>query len=170
MSEHYLRILREELRSKTLSSIPPSRVNSIRKAFENAYVELHDLPDVSREVLKLTIEKTMRDLERLSTIRLVKTIMLKQIDQNSIDKEIGKYILLLLEAEKAILSPFTLGHSEKYYFKFKAKCEVDNKLYKPGEIALLTISEFIEAVLKECGQPITHPVIKIFSTLQNNRQ
>jgi len=60
MSEHYLRILREELRSKTLSSIPPSRVNSIRKAFENAYVELHDLPDVSREVLKLTIEKHER--------------------------------------------------------------------------------------------------------------
>jgi len=88
MSDQYLRILREEVKSKAISSIPRTRLDGILQVYRKAFSSIPWLPPIARESLRVMLEKVLRDVDSLATARLVKVIVNRQYDQNSIDGEL----------------------------------------------------------------------------------
>jgi hypothetical protein len=158
MSDQYLRILREEVKSKAISSIPRTRLDGILQVYRKAFSSIPWLPPIARESLRVMLEKVLRDVDSLATARLVKIIVNKQYDQNSIDGELGKTLISILEVEKTLLSPLTVRYGEKYSFRFNTECQILGKTYRRGELAMLSQRELMMAMIEECGVPFTQPI------------
>lgn len=163
MTEHYLRIIREEVRNTGLSQIPFQRLDVIIQTIRKSYVGVLGLDSVGREMFTTILSKTMSDVNLLAKIRLAKTILLGNVENSSVDLNIGKALLSLLRANNALLSPFVIRYGEKILYKLKSDCLLNSKRYRRGEIALVSIDEMIQAEIRECGEPLQDPIYRYFA-------
>lgn len=161
MTEQYLKLIKEELRGTSISSLPTQRLESMIQTIRKAYSGLNSMDDVGVEIFISMMKKIMGDAENLARIRLVKTILSNATDESSIDHEAGRIVLSVLEAEKMILSPVLIRYGDKIFYVFRDECTIMDRKFKRGEIGLLSIKEIVLASLSKCGEPVIDPVYRV---------
>jgi len=157
MSVHYLRLLREEVKTKNLVPIPRQRLEHILNIYRRMLLEASSLDRFEQGINKRIMEKVVGDVELLAITRFIKALSMKTDDQTSIDNDLLKTLLRLLEVEKTILSPALVVFSEKYLFRFTRECSVGKRDFRPGELAFLEVKDLLIAVIADCGEPFIHP-------------
>ncbi|MEM4717561.1 MAG: hypothetical protein QXE81_02230 [Desulfurococcaceae archaeon] len=164
MTEHYLRIIREEMRNTSLSQIPFQRLDSIIQTIKKSYIGVLGLSPIGRELFTTMLSKTINDVNLLAKIRLAKTILLESAESSSVDLSIGKALLSLLKANNTLLSPIVIRYGERILYKFKSDCFIGSKMFREREIAPVSIDEMIKAEINSCGEPLVDPVYRYFAT------
>jgi hypothetical protein len=157
MSIHYLRLLREEVKTKNLVPIPRQRLEHILNIYRRMLLEANGLDRFEQGINKQIMEKVTGDIELLAITRFIKALSMKSDDQASIDNDVLKTLLRLLEVEKMILSPALVVFNEKYLFRFTKECGVGKRNFRPGELAFLEVKDLLIAVITECGELFIHP-------------
>lgn len=163
MSEHYLRLIREEMKSPVLTQIPQQRLELIMQTIRKLYCNAHELDNLGKRLLVTLIGKITNDVKLLIKIRFLKFILQEKIESNSADQDIAKLLLLALKSGEALYSPITLRYGDKILYKFNSTCRIGEKTYRRGEIALLSILEVASAEINGCGQVMIDPFFNILA-------
>jgi hypothetical protein len=161
MSGHYLRLIREEVKSTALTQIPQQRLESIVQTIRKSYLSVHTLDKLGKDLLITLNKKNMEDVKLLVKVRFLKFMLQEQVENNSVDQYVGKLVLAALRTGETIYSPITLRYGDKILFKFNSTCIIGGKTYRRGDIALLSTLELVLAGVNECGKPLIDPFFEI---------
>lgn len=164
MSEHVLKIVREEMRSAKLLNVTPQRMSSIVSVISKLMTELHELSEVSREAIYQLVSKLEDDAALLAKIRLTKSLLSGDLSSDSIDAAVLKALQSLVKAEEAALSPITVRYGNKVAFLFTKECSIGDKTYRRGQLALLSMEAVVLAYINECGYVIKEPLHRFSRT------
>lgn len=157
MSDQYLKLIREELRTSAVNPLPPQKVSTLFQAIRRSLIKVHNLDELGKEVLYQLLRKVEGDSELLAKVRSLKVIIQNAVDEGSVDTELSKILLAVLNAEKMLLSPTTIKYGNKLIYKFNSNCNVGGRTYKTGEMALLSPRELVTAEVNNCGEPLKDP-------------
>lgn len=166
MSDHYLKLIREELRSVAHVQIPPLRLMTVFQLFRKTLSGVHLVDEVGEEVVRMLLDRAVEDAKFLAKIRFLKTVLQKQVETGSVDSEIAKALIAILKAEESLLSPVVLRWGERMFYFFTSNCNLGEKVYRRGELALLTLRELILAEVSECGATLLDPIYRAHLSTQ----
>jgi len=159
-----LRLIREELSTAKLGSLPQQRYLEIEEHVNKALLRVHELDELSLEVLQGIINRLSADLERYAEIRILKSKSTTDIPENTVDYDVIKAVTRLVEVEKHVLSPFVVKHADRFLYLFRKLCVIGERRFKRNDIAELSVVEIIVASIYECGEVLEKPVVKLIKT------
>lgn len=162
MSEHLLRITREELQSSSVVQLSQQRFLNTLNIVTRLLSRLHELNATEKEAIYGVLRRMRDDVELLAKIRLVKTIVAKGAPSESIDTGVLEVLQALVRAEEALLSPLTVRHGNKIAYLFNRSCELYGKVYRKNELALLEPKELVLAYIYGCGEVFEEPFFKFY--------
>lgn len=160
MSEHYLKLVREELKSTILSQIPQQRLTSIVQTVRKSLAGVHLLDEIGEEMLALLIKRLNEDVDMLSKVRILKIISQERYEESSVDADLAKIILAVLRAEKLIFSSLVLRLGDRVFYMFYKDCTIEKRSFRKNELALLSIKELTIAEIFACGEVLLDPFYK----------
>lgn len=160
MSEHFLKLVREELKSTSLVQVQLSKLTAILQLVRRSLMGISALDDLGKEVLRGLLRRSADDARFLAKVRLLKVLLQERVESSSVDVELAKATLALLSAEEHIFSPVVLRYGDKVAYKFTSNCTIGEKVYRRGEVALLSVKELVVASINECGEPLVDPFYK----------
>lgn len=163
MSEHYLRLVREEIKGPVLTQIPPQKLESIIQTIRKSYYNAHTLDNLGKRMLVLLLNKIANDAKLLVKIRSLKFVVQEKIENNSVDQDIARLLLLAVKAGEILYSPVALRFGDKILYKFSSNCRIGSRVFRKGEVAPLSILEIISAELNSCGQIMIDPFFKLLA-------
>lgn len=166
MSEHYLKLVREELKSSTLTQIPPLRLASILQVIRKSLMNVHVIDELSKEVLYMLLKRVVEDTNLLVRVRLLKVILQGQIEISSVDVEHAKALLAILKSGESLFSPVVLKYGDRVLYEFTSICQIGGKTYRKNEIAALSVRDLILAEMGECGKVLLDPFYKWYPSIQ----
>ncbi|MEM4005963.1 MAG: hypothetical protein QXM43_10100, partial [Desulfurococcaceae archaeon] len=116
MSEHYLRLVREEIKGPTLTQIPPQKLESIIQTIRKSYYNAHTLDNLGKRMLVLLLNKIANDAKLLVKIRSLKFMVQEEIENSSVDQDIARLLLLAVKAGETLYSPIVLRFGDKILY------------------------------------------------------
>lgn len=164
MSEVFLKLIREELSTSKLGLLTRQKYLELESKVCKATMRIHELDDVSLQVLLGAIKRISSDLERYAEIRLMKSRIASDVHENNVDYDVIKAATTLVRVEKSVISPFVVKHTGKVSYLFTKPCTVGSRVFKKNDISELTVVETIVASIYECGRVLEKPVVKMIST------
>ncbi|MEM2026056.1 MAG: hypothetical protein QXW94_07175 [Desulfurococcaceae archaeon] len=159
MSDHYLKLVREELRTSSPGSLPAQRISTILQTLRRSLVKSYFLDGLGKEVLYLLLKRVEGDSELLAKVRAMKIVLQETADENSIDSDIARFTLAVLKVEEMLLSPIVIRYGNKLVYKFNSNCNIEGKLYRRGEVSLLEPRKLVIAEVNMCGEVLKDPLI-----------
>ncbi|MEM1879960.1 MAG: hypothetical protein QXE28_03360 [Desulfurococcaceae archaeon] len=162
MSEHVLKILREELQSRNLVQMSPQKLSNVYTAVFKLLCRSHELSDVSKKAAYEVLKKLANDVKNLSKTRFIKSALSGDISPGSVDSPILKLLHGVLEAEESLISPVTVKYGHRIAFLFSENCILAGKRYRRGEIALIEPFELVFACIQDCGKPLEEPFYRFY--------
>lgn len=166
MSDHYLKLIREELRSAVHVQIPPLRLTTLFQLFRKTLSGVHLVDEIGEELVRMLLDRAVEDARFLAKIRFLKTVLQKQVETGSVDAEIARALIAVLRAEELLFSPIVLRWGERILYLFTSNCSLREKFYRKGELALLTLRELILAEVGECGTTLIDPLYRAHSSMR----
>ncbi|MGC8982544.1 MAG: hypothetical protein ACP5KA_02145 [Desulfurococcaceae archaeon] len=157
MSEHVLKIIREEMRSAKLSNVTQQRMLSIASAVSKLMEGLHELGDVGKEAVYQVVKRLEDDASLLARIRLAKSLLSGDVSSDSVDAAVLRALQSLVKAEEAVLSPLVVKYGDKVAFLFTKECNVSGRTYRKNQLALLSVESTVLAYINDCGHAIKEP-------------
>ncbi len=164
MSEVFLRLIREELNTAKLGSLPQQKYLEIEEHVNKAFLRVHELDELSLEVLQGVIKRLNDDLEKYAEIRILKSRSATVIPENTVDYDVIKAVIRLIEVEKHVLSPFVVRHADKFLYLFRKPCVIGERRFKKNDIVELSVVEMIVASIYECGEVLEKPIVKLIKS------
>ena len=162
MTETYIKLIKEELKTRDLLQIQPDRLDSIIKNIRKSFLYLHALDELGKETFLQSIKRIIEDIKLLAKIRLLKVVLQEvQVSSNSIDTNTIESLNALFKVEETLLSPIVLRFDDKVVYLFKRNCFINGVLYRRNEITLLPINNLVLAEVSNCGEVLKDPFIQI---------
>lgn len=162
MSEHLLRITREELQSPNVVQLSQQKFSSTLNTVTRILSRLHELNTTEKEAVYGVLKRMRDDVELLTKVRLVKAVVVNGVSPESIDAGVLEVLQALVKAEEVLLSPLTVRHGNKIAYLFNKNCELYGKLYRKNELALLEPKELVLAYIYGCGEVLEEPFFKFY--------
>lgn len=169
MSEHYLKLVREELKSSTLTQIPPLRLASILQVVRKSLMNVHAIDELGKELLYMLLKRVVEDTNLLVRIRFLKVILQGQVESSSADVEYAKALLAVLKSGESLFSPVVLKYGDRVLYEFTSNCQIGGKTYRKNEIAVLPVRDLILAEISECGKVLLDPFYKWYPDIQSHQ-
>lgn len=163
MSEHYLKLVREELKSSTLTQIPHLRLASVLQVVRKSLTNVHVIDELGREVLYMLLKRIVEDANLLVRVRFLKVILQGQVESNSVDVEHAKALVAVLKAGESLFSPVVLKYGDRVLYKFTSNCQINGKTYRKNEVSALSARDLIFAEISECGEVLLDPFYKWYT-------
>lgn len=169
MSEHLLRVTREELQSAGLVQLGQQKVASVLEVVSRLFSRLHELNSVEKEVTYGILRRLSSDIELLVKVRLVKSIITGDTSPESVDSIILKTLQALARSENIVLSPLTVRYGTRIAFLFSKNCEVSGRSYRRGDLALLEPWDLVLANIHECGGALEELFFRYYTRKSRSR-
>ncbi|MEM1529466.1 MAG: hypothetical protein QXP03_05215 [Desulfurococcaceae archaeon] len=163
MSEYYLKLVREELKSGALTQIPHLRLASILQVIRKSLMNVHVIDELGKEVLYMLLKRVVDDAGLLVRVRFLKVILQGQVENSSVDVEHAKALLAVMKAGESLFSPVVLKYGDRILYEFTSNCQINGKNYRKNEIAALPIRDLILAEVSGCGRVLLDPFYKWYT-------
>ena len=160
MSSPLIRLIRDEMFSRNIQVIPPSRIGEVREVVERALIGLDVSDNRSRIIVKDMIVNLEQDAELLSRTRLVKAVLGGEEMPESFDRDVLELARRVIKAEQAILSVSSIVVGNKYMALFTSDCRLEDRVFRKGDVALLTQSQLVKGILLDCLETLKHPIVE----------
>lgn len=154
MSEHILRLIREELQAVAVTQISHQKLSTVSSIISRLMSRLHELDDAGRKLAFATLGRIEQDVKVLASLRVLKTIAHSSVPQDSVDSDVLRILSSVLKAEEALLSPLVVKHGQKVAFLFSKDCTIRDKTYRRGDLAFITPLDLVLAYIGECGEAL----------------
>lgn len=162
MSEHLLKIVREELQSQSLLQMPSQKLSNISITVLKLLSRVYELGDVGRKATHEVLKKLTSDAKFLSKVRFIKSTISGDTSPDSLDNIVLKLLQDLLKAEEALVSPIVVRYGHRVAFLFTKNCTLSGRQYRKGEMALIEPLELALAYIYECGEPLEEPFYRFY--------
>jgi len=160
LSSPLIRLIRDEMFSRNIQVIPPSRIGEVREVVERALIGLDVSDNRSRIIVKDMIANLEQDAELLSRTRLVKAILGGEETPESFDREVLELTRRVIKAEQAILSVSSIVVGNRHMALFTSDCRLEDRVFRKGDVALLTQSQLVKGILQDCLETLKHPSVE----------
>ncbi|MEM0378099.1 MAG: hypothetical protein QXW45_02400 [Thermosphaera sp.] len=160
MSSPLIRLVREELSTKNIQLVTPSKLVEVRGLIDKAFSGLSINDPRSRRMIQEFIQNIEQDIELLAKTRLVKAILNDEELPESFDKELLEHARRLVKAERAIQSVENILVGEKYLVVLLKDCVIGGRSYRKGDVTLMGQSGLVEGILQDCISVVKHPVVE----------
>jgi hypothetical protein len=160
MYDLFLRLLRDEINSDKLTSIPQIKVSEYESFIKNSVEELIYSGREAKEVFTYIVKNIFRDSGLLAKFRMAKSVLNNEVSEDSIDREILRKNTLLARFLKLYLSRLIIDSGGRLGVIFKKDIILGNRRYKAGDLALLPLSDALNYYLLEAVEPILNPYIE----------
>jgi hypothetical protein len=160
MYDLFLRLLRDEINSDKLTSIPQIKVSEYESFMRNSMEELIYSGRDAKEIFTYIVKNILKDSELLTKLRMAKSVLNNEVSEDSIDQEVLRKNILLVRFLKLYLSRLIIDSGGKLGVVFKKDIILGNKRYKAGDLVLLPLSDALNYYLLEAVELILNPYIE----------
>ncbi|RLG80133.1 MAG: hypothetical protein DRO13_04465 [Thermoprotei archaeon] len=164
MYDIFLRMVREELESARITTIPSSKISDYKSYIKNLFSQIPVLDESSRKYLGLVFTNVITDLDTFVRIRLVKAILGSELPRETADKILLEIVPKIVDLAKKIYSGFFVEYEGKPIVIFKHNCYHRGREYVSGDITIVDQGDAMTLYLSGCIDFIPQPYLKEFLT------
>ncbi|MCD6301753.1 MAG: hypothetical protein J7L82_06785 [Staphylothermus sp.] len=159
MYDTFIHLVREELFSKKITTIPASRIAEYISFMKNSMELLPYVDAVSRKYFYKVLEYSFKDAEMLSRIRASKYLLGGEKSGESIDDFLYSKIKSMIDLISKFFSGLLVGVDNKIVVRVLKDSYIKDKRVKKNDLLLLRVDEALNYYLLGYVDIIDIPLI-----------
>ncbi len=159
MYDIFLKLVREELTTGKLLSLPDAKISDFQDFIRSSVTMLHNTPLESRKFFIEAYKKAIRDAENLLRIRVAKICLGARHDGETYDSEMLSSISAIIDFYRdLIIGAYIMPSRDSVVVKFKTGIEISGRKYRAGDIAPVDIRKALGLYILGVAEPMKQPI------------
>jgi len=159
MYDTFIRLVREELFSKKITTIPTSRIAEYVSFMKNSMELLPYVDPVSRKYFYNVLEHSFKDAEMLSRIRISKYLLGGEKSGESIDDFLYDKIESIIDLVSKFFAGLLVGVDDKIVVRVLKDSYIRDRRVRKNDLLLLRVDEALNYCLLGYVDIISIPLI-----------
>lgn len=158
MYDLFLKLLREEVASKSIVEIQRIKLDEYREYLVNSFSQLANRGAETQKYFSEMVKKVIGDSDLLFRVRLAKYALGSSKPRESVDRELYDLADKMLQFAKLYYSSFYVGQDELHVV-FIEKCALNGATLARGDVLRVKPADGLKLYLNNCAEPIVKPYV-----------